>query len=91
MRSSCEDAHRGVPPSGSRSRRGINMYNNYARSLKVQALRDAAENLLLQARAGTNPEVNNTLAERLLQRAIRIEAGEDDHTALPPDTFPEPA
>lgn len=53
------------------------------RSLKAQKLRDAALELRRHATVDIDPETNKLLAHLLTQRAARIVAGEDDHSAIP--------
>lgn len=48
------------------------MYGNYLRTLKAQALRDAAAELRRQAEAGIDAERNNILAARLDEGARRV-------------------
>lgn len=52
------------------------------RSVKAEILRATAADLRHAADAGTDPESNRVAADLLEQRAARILAGADDHSAL---------
>lgn len=61
--------------------------DDHVRSLKVQALLDLAEELRRQADAGIKYDINMLLADRLSHRVARIEAGDDDFSAVPLSDF----
>lgn len=63
------------------------MSDDHVRSLKVQALLDLAEELRQHADAGIKYDINMMLADRLSHRAARIEAGDDDFSAVPFSDF----
>lgn len=58
----------------------MNGTSRFAR--RAQALRDAAAQLTAAAAAGEHPEQNRLLAAKLNDRAIRVAAGEDDHSGF---------
>lgn len=53
--------------------------------MKVATLRRASEDYRAKALQGVDVAVNVLLADRLSDRADRIEAGEDDHSEIFPD------
>lgn len=60
------------------------------RALKVQTLRDAAEELRREAAAGMSPASNLLFADLLTRRANRVAAGEEDHSEIFRDTHRPP-
>lgn len=67
------------------------MENNHLRELKVRILRGTADELRQIAASGDNPHFNNMLADRMLRRADRIAAGEEDHSQIFPDDLADDA
>lgn len=58
------------------------MHADILRSVKAEMLRATAADFRRAAEDGTDPELNRVAADLLEQRADRIAAGEDDHSAL---------
>lgn len=52
------------------------------RDLKIQALLALANDMRRQANAGIKSDMNTVLADHLMQRIARIEAGENDFSAV---------
>mgnify|MGYP001575247023 CR=1 FL=1 len=58
------------------------MHDDDIRTTKAEVLRMAADEFRRAAAAGEDPESNLLAADLLEQRAVRIAAGEDDHSRV---------
>lgn len=64
---------------------GSEVHDDDIGAIKAKVLREAAREFHRAAAAGEDPEANRLAAHLLEKRAARVEAGEDDHSALRPE------